>query len=193
MKNTQYNPLYLITGVMAAGKSTVAELLIQRFSKGVHLRGDVFRKMIVTGREEMTAHPTAEALRQLNLRYDLAAGVADTYQAAGFTVVWQDVMIGRVLPEVIARIRSVPLFLIVLCPDPAIITQREANRPKKGYGGGFTPDNFHRLLLTETPRTGLWIDSSQQTPAETVEEILIRTGNGEGLIGNRDFFGGQKG
>ena len=64
--------LYAITGVMAAGKSTVAELLAQRFEKGVHLRGDVFRRMIVSGREEMCAEPSMEAVRQLHLRYRLA-------------------------------------------------------------------------------------------------------------------------
>jgi dephospho-CoA kinase len=42
---------FVITGVMAAGKSTVADLLARRFDRGVHVRGDVFRKMIVTGRD----------------------------------------------------------------------------------------------------------------------------------------------
>jgi hypothetical protein len=36
------------------------------------------------------AHPPAEALRQLRLRYALAAQVADGYADAGFTVVLQD-------------------------------------------------------------------------------------------------------
>ncbi len=34
----------LITGVMASGKSTVAQLLAERLEKSVHLRGDIFRK-----------------------------------------------------------------------------------------------------------------------------------------------------
>ncbi len=42
--------IYLITGVMASGKSTVAELLAAKMEKGVHLRDDVFRRMIVSGR-----------------------------------------------------------------------------------------------------------------------------------------------
>ena len=37
------------------------------------------------------------------------------------------------------------------------------------------------VLRHETPRIGLWIDSSVQTPDETVEEILDRVGQ-EGLI-----------
>jgi adenylylsulfate kinase-like enzyme len=36
--------MYLITGPMAAGKTTVARLLAARFSRGVHVDGDVFRR-----------------------------------------------------------------------------------------------------------------------------------------------------
>ncbi|WP_244671326.1 MULTISPECIES: hypothetical protein [Bacillaceae] len=41
--------IYLITGPMASGKFTVAELMAKKFKRSVHLRGDVFRKMIVSG------------------------------------------------------------------------------------------------------------------------------------------------
>jgi len=60
--------IFLITGIMASGKSTVGELLAQNFPKSVHLRGDVFRKMMVKGRVEMSEDPTPEALYQLDLR-----------------------------------------------------------------------------------------------------------------------------
>ena len=50
--------IYVITGVMASGKSTVTEILARSLDKCVHLRGDVFRKMIVTGREEMSQWPS---------------------------------------------------------------------------------------------------------------------------------------
>lgn len=84
----------LITGIMAAGKSTVAELLARRLPRSVHLRGDLFRRMVVGGRAEMTARPSEEAWRQLRLRYELAASVADRYAQEGFTVVLQDVVLG---------------------------------------------------------------------------------------------------
>lgn len=35
--------IYVISGLMASGKSTVAELLARRLARSVHLRGDVFR------------------------------------------------------------------------------------------------------------------------------------------------------
>ena len=55
---------------MAAGKSTTAEALALKLDKCVHLRGDVFRRMISSGREEMSAAPSEEAVRQLYLRVE---------------------------------------------------------------------------------------------------------------------------
>jgi hypothetical protein len=40
----------LITGIQAAGKSTVAQLLAERLPRPVHVRGDAFRRMAVDGR-----------------------------------------------------------------------------------------------------------------------------------------------
>ena len=100
--------LYAITGVMAAGKSTVAELLAQRFEKGVHLRGDVFRRMIVSGREEMCAKPSMEAVRQLHLRYRLAADAAKAYFEAGFSVVLQDNYYGQEWANLLERFSGYP-------------------------------------------------------------------------------------
>ncbi len=89
--------VWLITGVMAAGKSTVGQLLAERFARSVHLRGDRFRRMIVRG---AAAPNTADWDRELRLRYLLAARTADDYADAGYSVVWQDCLIGEMLGEV---------------------------------------------------------------------------------------------
>jgi dephospho-CoA kinase len=73
----------VVTGIQAAGKSTVAQALAERLERSVHLRGDLFRRMIVNGRADMgAAEPPAEALRQLRLRYRPAAAAADRYAGA---------------------------------------------------------------------------------------------------------------
>ncbi|WP_433283837.1 AAA family ATPase [Micromonospora sp. CA-244673] len=163
----------LISGIMAAGKSTVAELLARRLSRAVHLRGDVFRRMIVSGRAQMTAELTDEAWRQLRLRYDLAASAADRYAAAGFTVVLQDVVLGPELPALVERIRHRPLAVVVLAPRADVVAARERDRPKQGYGDWPVADLDADFRAT-TPRIGLWLDTSAQTPEETVDEIVAR-------------------
>ena len=173
--------MVLISGIMAAGKSTVAEGLARQLPRSVHLRGDVFRRMIVSGRAGMTAEPTDEALGQLRLRYDLAASTADRYAAAGFTVVLQDVVLGADLPAMVGRIRHRPLAVVVLAPRAEVVAARERDRPKTGYGDWPVAD-LDAGFRADTPRIGLWLDTSDQTPEETVTEILARAWT-DGQIG----------
>ena len=164
-----------ITGIAASGKSTVADLLATRFERGVHVKGDIFRRMIVSGREEMKLAPSEGALRQLRLRYRLGAATADAFFQQGFSVVVQDVVLGPDLVNYAKSIRSRPLVVVVLAPRPEVVKQREEDREKVGYRiGHHTIDQLCSVLRHETPRVGLWLDTSKQTPEETVDEIIRR-------------------
>lgn len=165
----------LLTGVMGAGKSTVAGLLASKFARGVNVDGDAFRRMVVSGREEMTAKPSAQAWRQLRLRYRLGAMAADVYFEAGFSVVLEDVVIGPVLDEYVDSITARPLIVVVLAPHPDVAARRALQRAQAGYDPGvFTPEVLDDALRRETPRIGLWLDTSDQTPTRAVDEILRR-------------------
>jgi len=166
--------VWLVTGISAAGKSTVSQLLAEQFDRGVHVRGDVFRRMVVSGREEMSMAPSDEAIDQLRLRYRLGASTADAYAVAGFTVVVQDVILGHHLRDYVDRIRTRPLHVVVLAPSIEAVTAREKGRAKTAYRGADTPEALDHALRHETPAIGLWLDTSDQTPAETVVEILQR-------------------
>jgi chloramphenicol 3-O-phosphotransferase len=163
----------LISGIQAAGKSTVAQLLAERLPRSVHVRGDLFRRMIVGGRADITPDLSAEAVAQLRLRYRLTAATCDAYVRAGFTVVAQDVILGDHLREMTTLITSRPLLLVVLTAAPEVIEAREAGRNKNAYTT-WTPAGLDKVLRDETPRLGLWLDSTSQTPAETAAEILAR-------------------
>jgi cytidylate kinase len=163
--------MYLITGIPASGKSTVARELAGRLPRSAHVNGDVFRRMVVGGRAEMTPALDGEALRQLRLRHEIAAAAADAYAAAGFVPVLQDVILGDELARTISLIRTRPLHVVVLAPSPRAVAQRDAGRRKTAYGT-WTPADLDRTLHEETPRFGLWLDTTDQTPAETVDAIL---------------------
>jgi hypothetical protein len=67
-----------------------------------------------------------------------------------------------------------PLHLVVLNPDPEAVAEREVHRRKHGYGRNWSPRDFVEELRVRTPRLGLWLDSTAQTPADTVRTILAR-------------------
>ncbi len=163
--------VYLITGIQAAGKSTVAQALAERLPRSAHVRGDAFRRSVVGGRVEMSAEPTAAALDQLRLRHRLTARTADDYAEAGFTAVAQDVLLGEFLPYTVDLIRTRPLFVVVLAPRPEAVAAREAGRAKSAYGA-FTVAALDAVLRETTPRLGLWLDTSELTVGQTVDRIL---------------------
>jgi chloramphenicol 3-O-phosphotransferase len=167
----------LVTGISASGKSTVGEALATRFARGVHVRGDAFRRMVVSGREDMIAQPSAEAVRQLQLRYGIATRVTDAYFDAGFSCVLQDVILGRALQECVDVLRARPLYVVVLCPSVDVVAAREAERDKTGYPAGHhSIAALDQGLRSETPRIGLWLDTSEMSLEETVETIAARAG-----------------
>jgi cytidylate kinase len=163
--------IILITGNMASGKSTVAQVLAEKLPKSVHLRGDLFRRMIVSGRATMSSTLSAEAEMQLALRYQLAQDVAKRYCEAGFTVFYQDIIIGETLANTVEAFQGYPLSIFVLCPDRKAIAARESARDKTGYASRDEIDFFDRVLQTETPRLGTWLDNSDLTVVETVAAI----------------------
>ncbi|WP_433655335.1 AAA family ATPase [Nocardia sp. CA-128927] len=165
--------VYLISGIQAAGKSTVAQALAERLPRSAHVRGDTFRRFVVGGREEMSREPSQEALRQLCLRHRLAANAADAYAAEGFTAVLQDTVLGELMQYTVDQIKTRPLFVVVLAPRPEIVAAREAGRGKAAYGA-FTVDELDSALWESTPRIGLWLDTSYLTVQQTVDEILAR-------------------
>lgn len=165
--------IYIITGIMASGKSTIAQMLAEHFDKGVHVHGDIFRKMIVKGNIDMTPDYSQSALEQLILRYNMAAKVSDMYYEAGFSVVVQDTYLGKEVHSFLQAFKSKPVYYITLNPNIGSVIERERRRNKTGYTT-WDVKPLHEVLINENPKVGLWLDSSNMTPEETVEEIIKR-------------------
>ncbi len=161
----------VVTGVMAAGKSTVAQALAGRLSRAAHVRGDAFRRMVVSGGVPYEGVPGGEGEAQLRLRYRLSASAADAYADAGFTAVVQDVILGEELKAYVELVRTRPTYVVVLAPRPEAVAAREDARGKTGYGA-WTVEDLDAILRQQTPRLGLWLDSSELTVDETVDAIL---------------------
>jgi hypothetical protein len=170
--------IWLVTGVQAAGKSTIADLLAAQFERGVHIRGGQFYRWVVSGWVHVDGEPASEARRLLDLRYRLSARVADEYSAEGFAVVVQDNIFGADVVRWLSSIAARPRHLVVLRPSVATVAARENARRKKtgkvAYREGAPTIEALDELLATTPRIGLWLDTSKQEPEQTLTEILNR-------------------
>jgi hypothetical protein len=119
-----------------------------------------------------------EARRLLDLRYRLPALAANEYCDAGFTAVVQDNLYGEDVFTWLRRVTVRPRHLVVLRPTVAVVQERdEARRATLGkvaYRQGEVSIHDLDEMLEATPQAGLWLDTSAQTPSETVQEILER-------------------
>ena len=83
----------------------------------------------------------------------------------------QDNYYGEDLNYMMNLLKGYPVQLVVLCPSPEVVKEREKAAKRQGTAG-FLWNSSVMHFCRETPRIGFWIDNSLQTPQETVEEIL---------------------
>jgi len=173
--------IIVVSGIQGAGKSTVARSLAERFERGVHIEADALQRMIVSGGEWVgeAGEPTGEAARQLRLRLHNACLLARSFFEAGFTAVVDDIIIGERFDDLRADLAGLPFRLVVLAPDAAVVIARDEEREHT------VGEEWARYLDEEQRKTmagsGLWVDSSGQTAAETVDEVMSRLED-EGLV-----------
>jgi chloramphenicol 3-O-phosphotransferase len=171
--------ILLINGTQGSGKSTVARLLAKRFDCGACIDADDLLRMVVSGAAPLEPPLSPEAERQLRLRARMASQLADTFFEAGFTVVLAEILVGR-LDHFLADIKGRPLLLINLAPSLDVVKRRNEERPDKNVFEPWSPI-LDRAMRETMSGIGLWLDNSNQSPDETVDEILRRAWN-EGVL-----------
>jgi hypothetical protein len=75
------------------------------------------------------------------------------------------------------RLDISPVYVIVLAPRADVVASREQRREKTGYGD-WTIAQHYSDFERETPHIGLWIDTSDLSPQETVDQIMFRLSEG---------------
>ena len=161
----------LISGVPGSGKTTVSRRLAERLPLAAHIEGDAVQNLIVSGGLHPDQEPKAEAQRQLDLKTRNVALLADSFFEAGVTPVIDDTVVKMTrLNEYVVCIRSRPLVFVMLAPPLDVSLARDTSRSEKHVGHIWR--HLDEIMRRELSDRGLWLDTSDLTPDETVDLVL---------------------
>jgi adenylylsulfate kinase-like enzyme len=171
-------PIFLIMGTPASGKSTVSKALMQRFERGLHIPVDNLRHLVVAGLSDMAFEIPPETYRQLRLARESASVMARMYSDDGFAVAIDDFWLGDTPDEDYNRKISRRVTRILLLPNLETTLERLHSRnPDEGSFKHILEQTIRSLQtdIEAHPKTGwLVIDSSNLSVQQTVDCILER-------------------
>src|SRR5258706_15483689 len=92
-EQSDYRGVLLISGVPAAGKTTVSEIVARRLPRSALIHGDQIQNLVISGRRRPNEEPPFEADQQLRLRDRNMAALANNFVDGGFLTVIDDVFV----------------------------------------------------------------------------------------------------
>lgn len=160
--------IVLVNGLPGSGKTTVAAGLGRRLARAAVLEGDHLQHgLIVRGGVDVGDEPQAEGLRQLTLRWRNLAALAANFADEGFTVIVDSLLIPSLLRTFVSSIAPRPLAYLHLEPEQRVRLERDSKRPSKHIGNRY--DDI-AAQFESFANLGVWIDSTHQSPEQTIDE-----------------------
>lgn len=167
---TEEARIIVISGLPGVGKSTVAHLVASRLGRAAHVEADRLHDMIVAGAVHPEASgPTGQAAQQVRLRLKNATALARSFVAAGFSAVIDDIISGRRFDDLMEDLDDTPFCFVMLLRDLDVMKDEW-----RSIGSPYV-DSFGWLdeeIREQTPRRGLWIDTTGVSVDDTVNAVL---------------------
>jgi hypothetical protein len=173
-------PIFLLIGGPAVGKTTAARVLAARFQKCLLIHVDEIRNMVVSGMELPGVNWGSGLVEQLALARKSTAHMAHSYSAAGFTVVIDDFWDPYShLAEYGDLLTHPQVYKIILIPGQDSAHQRNLQRsgpgPLRDYlddGIRLVYESLHSISADLQSRGWLLLDTTALSVDETVDGIL---------------------
>lgn len=176
-------PIFLIAGAPAVGKSTTAHALAAHYPKSLHIPVDDVRNLVVSGLVQPGIW-TPELVEQLRLARECVAQMALKYQEAGFVVTIDDFWdpVSHLL-EYKAILEAPHTHKILLYPSQRTAQERNLKRAGSGESNDYIADGIqivYEHLVTDivSLESQGWfvVDTTEKNVDETVKVILTRVG-----------------
>ena len=162
-----------MTGMPAAGKSTVIAIAARLLPRSAQVRGDTVNEMISSGRVWFMGRPRDEARRQDELCNRNMCALASNFIDFGFTVLMDTVVADRAeLDFLHALLSPRPVRVVTLAPGIEACRQRNATRHPDER---FEFDGYDRLeqdMRRDLGDVGWWFDTARLSPEETAERLV---------------------
>ena len=172
-------PVFILIGPPAVGKSTTSKALASKFSRSIHIPVDAIRDMVVSGLVLPSLEWSPELVQQITLARESVIYMALNYQSAGFAVVIDDFLDPNQLREYQAFLNTPEIHKFVLYPDQATAHARNLQRAGDDPVRDYIDEGIHSVyqqlkFMIEPLRKDGWIvlDTTELSIEETVLAIL---------------------
>ena len=163
----------IVTGMPAAGKSTVTALAAQQLPKAAQVKGDDVNQMIRSGRVWFLGDPAVEAIRQDELCMRNMCALARNFIDFGFTVFMDTVVPDRAELDFLHSLLSPrSVRLVVLAPGIEACRRRNETRDAHEQFAFAGYEQLDADMRRELGGVGWWFDTSALTPEQTGDELM---------------------
>ncbi|HEX2907598.1 MAG TPA: AAA family ATPase [Phototrophicaceae bacterium] len=178
------NPIFIVVGPPAVGKSTTSRALAARFRRSIHIPVDAIREMVVSGLILPSAEWSDELSQQITLARSSAVQMALAYHQAGFAVVIDDFWDRHHPSDYQALLGQTQLALgkIILYPQQEAAHQRNLKRsgasPARAYideGIRIVYQQLDPIISPLEDEGWTVIDTTTMDVEAIVTTILLRT------------------